>query len=49
MPHRFYDADHEAFREGCGSSSPRDVTPHLDEWEESRETGRTVWQSAMSG
>ncbi len=46
MPHSFYDADHEAFREVVRDFVARDVTPQLDEWEENRETGRAVWKSA---
>ena len=46
MPAPFYEADHEAFREVVRAFVSREVAPHLDEWEEARETGRRVWKSA---
>ncbi|MFC9978515.1 acyl-CoA dehydrogenase family protein [Gordonia sp. NPDC127522] len=46
MPAPFYDADHDAFREIMRAFVTREVAPHLDEWEEARETGRQVWKSA---
>ncbi|WAC54015.1 acyl-CoA dehydrogenase family protein [Gordonia sp. SL306] len=46
MPQRFYDDDHEAFRQVVQSFVARDVTPNLDAWEENRETGREVWKAA---
>ncbi|NDZ95977.1 acyl-CoA dehydrogenase [Streptomyces sp. SID6673] len=46
MPQRFYDDDHEAFRQVVQSFVARDVTPNLDAWEENRATGREVWKAA---
>ncbi|MYR06895.1 acyl-CoA dehydrogenase [Gordonia sp. SID5947] len=46
MPQRFYDDDHNAFRQVVESFVARDVTPNLEQWEDDRETGREVWKSA---
>ncbi|MGY2084024.1 acyl-CoA dehydrogenase family protein [Blastococcus sp. SYSU DS0539] len=46
MRRRLYDADHEAFREVVAEFVAREVTPHVERWDEQRLIDREVWRAA---
>lgn len=46
MDSDLFEADHLAYAEAVRGFVSREVTPHLDRWEESREIDRDVWLAA---
>ena len=46
MERGLYTEDHEQYRAMVREFVAREVTPHLDEWDEQQSTGREVWLAA---
>jgi long-chain-acyl-CoA dehydrogenase len=46
MERGLYTEDHEQYREVVREFVAREVTPHLEEWDEQQSTGREVWLAA---